>query len=68
MEISESSEEREAPLPKDKDRAVAPSLSLMDIYEAFPETAEQVEPEDVQRAQQEALDQTQAAGREAGPD
>ena len=55
MEISESLEEGEAPRPKDKGRAVAPSSSLMDVDEAFPEAAEHVQPEDVQRAQQETL-------------
>ena len=42
----------------------------MDVDEALPEAAEHVQPEDVQRAQQEALDQAQAAGSdwEAGPD
>ena len=40
----------------------------MDVDEALPEAAEHVHPEDVQRAQQESLDQAQAAGREAGPD
>ena len=68
MEISTSSVEGEAPRPKDKGRAVAPSSSLMDVDEALPEAAERLQPEDVQRAQQEALDQAQAAGREAGPD
>ena len=40
----------------------------MDVVEALPEAAEHVQTEYVQRAQQEALDQAQAAGREAGPD
>ena len=40
----------------------------MDVDEAFPEAAEHVQPGDVQRAQQKALDQAQAEGREAGPD
>jgi len=62
MEISASSEEGEAPRPKNKGRAVASSSSLMDVDDTLPEAADHVQPEDVQRAQQEALDQAQAAG------
>ena len=40
----------------------------MDVYEALLEAAEHVPPEDVKRTQKKALDQAQAAGREAGPD
>ena len=40
----------------------------MDVDEALPEAAEHVQSEEVQRAQQEALDQAQAAGSETGSD
>ena len=46
MEISASSEEGEAPRPKDKGRDVAPSSSLMGVDEALPEAAEHVQPDD----------------------
>ena len=68
MEISASSEEGEATRPKDKGRVATSSSSLMVVDEAFPEAAEHVQQDHMQRAQQEDIYQAQAAGREAGPD
>jgi len=40
----------------------------MDVDETLPEAAEHAHPDNVQRAHQEALDQAQTAGRQAGHD